>query len=67
MVARHLPGRHVVVTHEAVTVRRPGEPTEHRDLADGELEEWLATLDVRLTPDEATRLQQRVAELRAST
>jgi N-hydroxyarylamine O-acetyltransferase len=67
MVARHLPGRHVVVTHEAVTVRRPGEPTEHRDLADGELEEWLTTLDVRLTPDEATRLQQRVAELRAST
>jgi N-hydroxyarylamine O-acetyltransferase len=64
MVARHLPGRHVVVTHEGVTVRRPGEPTQHRDLADGELSEWLATLDVPLTDDERRRLLARAAELR---
>lgn len=65
MVARHLPGRHVVVTHEAVTIRRPGEPTEHRELGDGELDEWLATLGVRLTDDERHRLAARVAALRA--
>jgi N-hydroxyarylamine O-acetyltransferase len=64
MVARHLPDRHVVVTHEAVTVRRPGEPTEHHDLAAGELDEWLATLEVALTPDEEARLHERVARLR---
>jgi N-hydroxyarylamine O-acetyltransferase len=65
MVARHLPGRHVVVTADAVTVRRPGEPTEHRDLAAGELEQWLAELEVPLTGDERTRLLERVAGLRA--
>ena len=37
MVTKHLDGRHVAVTHETVTVRRPGEPTEHRALRDGEL------------------------------
>jgi N-hydroxyarylamine O-acetyltransferase len=67
MVARHLPGRHVVVTHEAVTVRRPGEPTEHRELADGELEEWLSTLEAGLTPDETARLLRKLAGLRAGT
>lgn len=65
MVARHLPGEHVVVTHETVTIRRPGEPTEHRELVDGELAEWLARLEVPLTADEETRLQKRVAELRS--
>lgn len=42
MLTKHLPGRHVTVTHDAVTVRIPGEPTEHRPLREGELEEWLA-------------------------
>ena len=65
MVARHLPGRHVVVTHDAVTVRRPGEPTEHRDLAAGELGEWLAVLEVPLAEDERERLLARVTELRS--
>lgn len=63
MLARHLPGRHVVVTHDALTIRRPGEPTEHRELADGELAEWLAVLEVPLTGDEEARLHERVAEL----
>jgi N-hydroxyarylamine O-acetyltransferase len=63
MVARHLPDQHVVVTHEAVTIRRPGEPTEHRELAEGELHDWLATLAVPLTADEDSRLRRRVARL----
>ena len=61
MVARYLPDRHVVVTHEAVTVRRPGDPTEHHELAAGELEEWLGVLEVPLTDDERVRLRERVA------
>jgi N-hydroxyarylamine O-acetyltransferase len=64
MLARHLPGRHVVVTHEAVTIRTPGEPTEHRALATGELAEWLVTLEVPLTGDEERRLLHRVGVLR---
>jgi N-hydroxyarylamine O-acetyltransferase len=63
MVARHLPGQHVVVTHEAVTVRRPGEATEHRELADGELAEWLGRLEVPLTAVEERRLLERVGRL----
>jgi len=65
MVARHLPGRHVVVTHEAVTIRRAGEPTEHHELADGDLEELLELLEVPLTDAERGRLLARVRELRA--
>ena len=64
MVAKHLPGGHVTVTHESLTVRTPGEPTEHRPLHEGEIEEWLATLGVPLTPDEESRL---LARLRAMT
>jgi arylamine N-acetyltransferase len=56
ILAKHLPGRHVTVTHESVTVRTPGEPTEHRPLREGELEEWLSTLEVSLAPDEVSRL-----------
>jgi N-hydroxyarylamine O-acetyltransferase len=63
----HLPDRHVTVTHEAVTVRRPGQPTEHHDLAEGELRTLLRDLSVGLTDDETARLLTRVAELRATT
>lgn len=59
MLTRHLPGRHVSVTHESLTVRRPGEPTEHRPLADGELRSWLRELEVPLTDDEEQRLLER--------
>lgn len=61
MVTKHLPGRHVTVTHEALTIRTPGEATEHRPLREGELEEWLTTLQARLTSDETSRL---IAKLR---
>jgi len=63
MLTKHLPGRHVTVTHEALTIRTPGEPTEHRPLRDGELDEWLTALDVPLTSDERTRLLGRVARM----
>jgi N-hydroxyarylamine O-acetyltransferase len=60
MLAKHLPGRHVTVTHSSVTVRRPDAPTEHRPLRDGELKEWLETMEVPLTEAETTRLLARV-------
>ncbi|HWM72776.1 MAG TPA: arylamine N-acetyltransferase, partial [Nocardioides sp.] len=63
MVTRHLDGRHLTVTADSVTVRRPGEPTEHRPLRDGELVDVLAELAVRLTDDERTRLLEVVAGL----
>ena len=67
MVTKHLSGRHVAVTHETVTVRRPGEPTEHRELRDGELTDLLDELGVPLTGDERERLLSRVDGLRRST
>jgi N-hydroxyarylamine O-acetyltransferase len=65
MLARHLPGRHVVVTHEAVTIRTPGEPTEHRVLGEGELARWLVALDVPLTAAEEVALLERVGRIRS--
>jgi N-hydroxyarylamine O-acetyltransferase len=61
IITKHLPSRHVTVTHDALTIRTPGEPTEHRALADGELDEWLTTLAVPLTDDERGRLLEKVA------
>jgi len=66
MVAKHLPGGHVTVTHESLTVRTPGEPTEHRPLHEGEIEEWLATLGVPLSQDERSRLLARLRAMAAS-
>jgi N-hydroxyarylamine O-acetyltransferase len=65
IVTRHLPDRHVTVTHEAVTVRRPGEPTEHHELAEGELASLLGELRVGLTGDETARLLAVVGRLRS--
>jgi N-hydroxyarylamine O-acetyltransferase len=66
ILTKHLPGRHVTVTHDALTVRTPGRPTEHRPLRDGETEQWLETLEVPLTPDERTLLLARLQELATS-
>ena len=63
ILTKHLPGRHVTVTHEALTVRAPGEPTEHRPLRDGEVEEWLDVLDVPLTDDERAQLLTKLRAL----
>ena len=65
MVTRHLPDRHVTVTHEAVTVRRPRQATEHHELAEGELTSLLAELRVGLTADETERLLAVVGRLRS--
>jgi N-hydroxyarylamine O-acetyltransferase len=65
MLTRHLPDRHVAVTHETVTVRRPGQPTEHHELADGELESLLGELGVGLTDHETERLLAVVGQLRS--
>ncbi|MDR7251652.1 N-hydroxyarylamine O-acetyltransferase [Nocardioides sp. BE266] len=61
MVTRHLPGRHVTVTHEALTVRVAGGPTEHRPLRDGELGEWLDALETGLSDEERELLLSRFA------
>lgn len=63
MVTKHLPGRHVTVTHESLTVRAPGEPTEHRPLREGEIEQWLTDLEVPLDADETARLRARLQAL----
>ena len=65
MLTRHLPDRHVAVTHETVTVRRPGRPTEHRELRDGQLDDLLDELAVPLTADERTALNTKARELRS--
>jgi len=63
MLTRHDQGRHVALTATTLTVRRPGEPTEHRALAPGELADWLHALAVPLDAEEEARLLNRVAEL----
>ena len=65
MVAKHLPGRHVTVTHETVTIRTPGEPTQHRPLRDGEIEDWLRELEVPLTSGEEGKLLETLQTLTA--
>jgi N-hydroxyarylamine O-acetyltransferase len=65
MLTKHLPGRHVTVTHESLTIRTPDGPTEHRPLGEGEIEEWLSTLDAHLLPDEQIRLLDRLRTLTA--
>ncbi|GAB4063258.1 arylamine N-acetyltransferase [Angustibacter speluncae] len=64
MVTRFGDGGHTTVTHQALTVRRPGEPTEHRPLEPGELGHWLRELGVPLTDDETTRLLEVADRLR---
>lgn len=64
LLAKHLPDRHVTVTTDALTVRRPGEPTEHRPLHEGELPELLRELAVPLTGEEERRLLAVVESLR---
>jgi arylamine N-acetyltransferase len=60
MLAKHLPGRHVTVTHDSLTIRTPGEPTEHRSLREGEFEDWLSALEVRLPSEDHARLLETV-------
>ena len=64
MVAGHAGDTHLTVTESAVTVRRPGTPTEHRPIALDEVPPLLGELNVPLTADELDRLLRRLAELR---
>ncbi|MBX6390589.1 MAG: arylamine N-acetyltransferase [Frankia sp.] len=66
MIARYGDGQHTTVTHTTVTIRRPGRPTEHRDLGPDELPDLLRALAVPLTTDEHDRLLRRAAELRTA-
>jgi arylamine N-acetyltransferase len=66
ILTKHLPGRHVTVTHESLTVRTPSQPTEHRPLRDGEVEDWLTTHEVPITADERERLLARLRALAPS-
>ena len=66
IVARHLPDRHVTLTHESVTVRRPGAPTEHRPLRAGELPDLLDLLGVPITDPELDALLRRIRDLPGS-
>ncbi len=65
MVTRHDEGRHTSLTHRTVTVRRPGRPTEHREIGVPELRDLLHELAVPLSDDEEARLLARVEQLRA--
>lgn len=55
------PGRHVALTSETITIRVPGQPTEHRPLREGELLVTLRELGVRLSEEEERRLALRLA------
>jgi N-hydroxyarylamine O-acetyltransferase len=58
MLTRHGDGVHTSLTHASVTVRRPGAPTEHRPLREGELLDRLHELRAGLTDAEAHHLVQ---------
>ena len=50
---------------ETLTIRTPGEPTEHRPLRDGELDEWLDDpRPCQLTDEERAALEVRIEGLR---
>ena len=66
-VTRHIDGGHVSVTHHTLTVRRPGQPTEHREIDRDEVLDQILALGVALTDDERRRLLVRVEELRAES
>lgn len=64
MLTRHDEDRHTSVTDSTVTIRRPGRPTEHREISVFEAIDLLRELAVPLTEDEFTRLTGKLLELR---
>ncbi|WP_200949300.1 arylamine N-acetyltransferase [Phycicoccus sp. Soil748] len=62
ILTKHLSGSHVAVTEETLTIRTPGQPTEHRPLRPGEHDEWLTALGVPLTADERSRLLDKLKD-----
>ena len=63
MVAGQAGDTHLTVTHSTVTLRRPGEAAQHREIALDEVRAFLHELRVPLTDDELARLLGRLAEL----
>jgi N-hydroxyarylamine O-acetyltransferase len=63
MVAGQSGDSHLTLTESTVTVRRPGAPTEHREIALDELPNLLHELNVPLTDDELERLLRRLAQM----
>ncbi len=66
-VTRHVDGGHVSITHRTLTVRRPGQPTEHREIGGAEVLEQILALGVALTDDEQQCLLTRIEALRAES
>ena len=66
MLTRLREADHVSVTFETVTVRRAGQPTEHRPLEEGELETWLRALGGGLSDDEVSRVVELSARVRGA-
>lgn len=56
VVARRLPDRHVTLTGDSVTIRRPGVATEHLDLTVEDLPAWLDVVDPHLSASETDAL-----------
>lgn len=64
MVSKHTVGGHTTLSHNAVTVRRPGRQTEHHPVVPREVPAWLRRLGASLTPAEEVGLLDRIAQLR---
>ena len=58
IVTKLLEDRHVSLTDEAVTIRREGEETEHREIGLDEVMAYVDELEVPLTDDERVRLRE---------
>lgn len=63
IVTKLLPGKHISLTHNTVTIRREGEETEHREIGLDEVMDYVKEMDVPLTDDERTRLRARFETL----
>jgi len=65
LLAGHVGARHLTVTHQTLTVREAGRPTEHHEIDLADVRALLGELRVTLTADEEERLLERVAGLRS--
>ncbi|MDQ4110137.1 MAG: arylamine N-acetyltransferase, partial [Actinomycetota bacterium] len=63
IVTKLLEDRHLSLTHNTVTIRRPGEETEHREIGLDEVMAYVEELEVPLTDEERTRLGERLKAL----
>ncbi|MEU0488330.1 arylamine N-acetyltransferase [Nocardiopsis sp. NPDC006139] len=60
-------GIHASLTQDSITLRAPGSPTRHGELAPEDLDPWLDRLGVRLPEDDRALLHKRLAELPSPT